>query len=125
MSNYIDIYTREQAIKDDVLVDVTEMAKEAGFVIPTCITASVNVLLKENAGYMHQDYDGMLWDILWILYCNVKTVKGKTDTINFEVIIHKKVHTSKTDKTEKFKAVLSANWPDHKPVLTIMLKNED
>jgi hypothetical protein len=34
-------YTRKQAIADGVLIDVTELAKEAGFKCPVAFTSSV------------------------------------------------------------------------------------
>jgi hypothetical protein len=37
----IHSYTRKQAIDDGVLVDVTELAKASGFVVPVAMTAAV------------------------------------------------------------------------------------
>jgi len=37
----ISRYSRKQAIEDGVLIDVTEMAKEAGFKWNTCITSTL------------------------------------------------------------------------------------
>ena len=34
----ISCYTRQQAIEDGVLVDVTEQAKQIGFKVNTCVT---------------------------------------------------------------------------------------
>jgi hypothetical protein len=44
----IHMYTREQAIADGQLVDVSETpeAKEAGFRIPVCLTAGVHALVQ-------------------------------------------------------------------------------
>ena len=39
-------YTRRQAIDDGVLVDVTEMAREAGFSWPFAMTAEVWALIE-------------------------------------------------------------------------------
>jgi len=36
----VSIYTRKQAISDGVLVDVTDMAKEAGIKYPVALTAA-------------------------------------------------------------------------------------
>ncbi len=44
MSNNFEMihsYTRKQAIDDGLLIDVSEMAKEAGFKWPIAITATV------------------------------------------------------------------------------------
>jgi uncharacterized protein DUF6573 len=37
----ISVYTREQAIADGVLMDVSDMAKEAGFKWPVAVTLAV------------------------------------------------------------------------------------
>ncbi len=44
----IHMYTREQAIEDGQLIDVSETpeAKEAGFRIPVCLTAGVHALVQ-------------------------------------------------------------------------------
>ena len=41
METVISQYTRAQAIEDGVLIDVSKMAKEAGFTIPVAVTAAV------------------------------------------------------------------------------------
>ena len=41
MDGIIARYTRAQAIEDGVLIDVSKMAKEAGFVIPVAVTDAV------------------------------------------------------------------------------------
>jgi type I site-specific restriction endonuclease len=61
-------YTRAQAIADGVLVDVTETAKETGFKLPVVITEALHSRLtptKADQG-LGQDYDGRLWDVLWL-----------------------------------------------------------
>ena len=65
----IHMYTREQAIADGQLVDVSETpeAKEAGFRIPVCLTAGVHALVQVPellSGW--QDYTGRLWDTLFL-----------------------------------------------------------
>jgi hypothetical protein len=41
-------YTRAQALADGVLVDVSQMAREAGFKFPTAITADLHSRLEPN-----------------------------------------------------------------------------
>ena len=65
----ISSYTRAQAIEDGVLADVTELAAEAGFVVPVAITAAVHADIAEiPPSKSHQDYKGRLWDVLWMGY---------------------------------------------------------
>jgi hypothetical protein len=61
-------YTRKQAIDDGVLIDVTELAKDAGFKCPVAFTNSVyerHVRVPENV--VDMDETGRLWDMLWLL----------------------------------------------------------
>jgi len=67
-------YTRKQAIDDGVLVDVSQMAAEAGVKLPTALTRAVYeqyvVVPPELKGL--QDDSGRLWDILWMFACAVR-----------------------------------------------------
>jgi hypothetical protein len=60
-------YTRQQAIEDGVLVDVscTREAKEAGFKAPLCLTRGVYSQVEVPEGLEGiQDMKGRLWDTL-------------------------------------------------------------
>lgn len=61
-------YTREQALSDEVLIDVTAMAKEAGFSCPAAITAALYSELNPNQRELSygQSYEGRLWDVLFM-----------------------------------------------------------
>ena len=61
----ISVYTQDQGVEDGFLVNVSELAKEAGISIPVHITAGVQGLCEvphELEGC--QDYTGRLWDVL-------------------------------------------------------------
>ncbi len=61
----ISVYSQEQAVEDGFLVDVTELAKEAGFQIPVHITCGVQSLCEVPEDLKGcQDYPGRLWDVL-------------------------------------------------------------
>lgn len=64
----ISRYTRDRAIKDGVLVDVTETAREAGFKHPLALTAAVHADIKDITPSKRgiQDEEGRLWDLLWM-----------------------------------------------------------
>jgi hypothetical protein len=82
-------YTRTQAIQDGVLVDVTETAKEVGFKLPVVITEALHNRLtptKADAG-PGQDYDGRLWDVLWLAAFTIKLADRSTDTVTFTVVL--------------------------------------
>src|SRR5262245_25524940 len=67
-SEIIHAYTRAQAIADGILVDVSELAKEAGLMYPVALTRAVfEAYVKVPAGVKAQDETGRLWDILNLL----------------------------------------------------------
>lgn len=140
-------YTRSQAIDDGVLIDVSEMAREAGFKIPVAITAAVNSLIEnipESRSW--QDVDGRLWDVLWMASQAAKRHKNETIilyTLNLahterkEVYYKPKIDMAKNIYKEgyyKERNVLIENQTlkmaitggdNGEPVITIMLPNED
>ena len=80
-------YTRAQAIQDGVLVDVTETSKEVGFKLPVAITEALHNRLtptKVDAS-LGQDYDGRLWNVLWLAAFTIKLADPGTDTVAFTV----------------------------------------
>ena len=90
-------YTRADGIRDGMLVDVTETAREAGFKIPTAITARVQdecVRWTEDDARRRpripQDEDGRLWDVLWMAACRARETarRGRNvSTARFQVIV--------------------------------------
>jgi DNA repair protein RadC len=81
-------YTREQALADGVLVDVSKMAREAGFKFPTAVTADLHARLEINDAEISwgQSYDGRLWDVLWMASLGARKA-GRTDRVSFQVIL--------------------------------------
>jgi hypothetical protein len=60
-------YTRAQAIEEGVLVDVTKMAKEAGFTCNTVVTQSLwHAINKIPKTHEWESVNGRLWDVLWM-----------------------------------------------------------
>ena len=82
-------YTRAQAIADGVLVDVSETAKETGFKLPVAITAALHNRLTPTKAdqYLGQDYDGRLWDVIWLAAFTIKLADRSVDTVNFTVVL--------------------------------------
>ena len=116
----IDSYSRSDALKDGVLVDVSKLAKGAGFKYPVAITSDIEAIIQQaiaNPKYCN-DYSGVLWDILWM--CKLKAKQSKDCEVWFQTIItgvgRKKLHT--------FKAICGPG-DNMESVVTIMLENED
>jgi hypothetical protein len=111
-------YTRKQAIKDGILVDVTAQAKETGFKVPVAITSTVYD--KYIPSDLHgQDERGRLHDLLWMLFLKARGCEERI--IFFEVIFQM---TESKQEVIKLKAIIGpGDTPE--PVLTIMLPEED
>lgn len=115
-SDIICKYTRQDALNDGILVDVTEMAKEAGFKCPVAITHKVHCMCQPPKGSC-QSYDGRLWDVLWMCKYGIKTKKNKQiNFVKFMVKIGR--------RTEKLKVYCHPGDEDEM-VMTIMEINED
>lgn len=115
-------YTREQALKDRVLVDITLMAKRAGFPYPVAVTSSVWGLVVHPAIAKGRSIHCQLWDLLTALKAAVNYQSAKKDRTRFPILFD-------TRPTEEYRA--ESLWAmiqmgnDHKPVITIMQEGED
>ena len=80
--NIIHRYAREEAIRDGVLIDVTEQARETGIRVPAVITGHLHQVLEEiPATSSGQDWRGRLHDVLWMTFLKLKSMHTakKTD----------------------------------------------
>src|SRR5260370_34133619 len=69
-ADLIHRYTRADAIRDGVLVDVSATAREAGIRWPVALTcAAWGRCVRVPAGVHFQDEAGRLWDVCWMLAC--------------------------------------------------------
>ncbi|RUL81696.1 DUF6573 family protein [Tautonia sociabilis] len=119
----IHAYTRRQAIEDGVLVDVSEMAREAGFVYPVALTCGAWAeCVRVPAGVGGQDEAGRLWDVLQVLRLAIRGARG-TDRVAFAV----RVQNADTDELPPLVPLYAVCGPgdDAEPVLTVMLPHED
>lgn len=91
----VSSYTREQAIEDGMLVDVSKqmpgLVGGAGFKVPLVITAGVHGLCEVPEDLIGlQDYSGQLWDVLWLARTAFKAAliisEEKARHVEFEVI---------------------------------------
>ena len=81
-------YTRAQAIDDGVLIDVTKIAREAGFKFPVACTSGLfyrYIETVENVpeDYPPQDESGRLWDLLTMLRYGIKKSNGREIVFSF------------------------------------------
>jgi hypothetical protein len=117
-------YTQAQAIEDGVLVDVSQIAREAGIKFPVALTRAVWVNYVEvPEGVVAQDESGRLWDILWMLRCQIRRSQG--DTLHFQLYVrnHNRERLTRQDLVTVKAVCGPGDTPD--PVITIMLPDED
>lgn len=121
MTNIIFSYSRAQAIGDGVLVDVSEIAKEAGFHYPVAFTHAVWAgcveVAEDDTG---QDEQGRLWDILNVMRYRIRAAADQ-QIIHFEVLVSK---GGKRPKPIQLKAHCGPG-DNLEPVITVMEPNED
>ena len=131
----ISVYTRAQAIKDGVLVDVTDTKerREAGFKYPTAVTIGVwtkVVTPPEEAKRFGESVEGRLWEVLWMLKVAIGKAKAKAartgsnavdDTVHFAVVATDQHGRAKVHKL--WSRCHAGDTPA--PVITIMLEGED
>jgi len=113
-------YSRQDAIRDGVLIDVSTLAAEAGCSIPVAISQGVYQLcVSVPEGVTWQDESGRLWDVLWML--TVAANKKRGPELEFSTLIQ---NSPGLLDTVRLKALIN-DGDDGKPVLTILLPNED
>lgn len=121
-------YTRAQALEDGYLVDVSAIAKEAGFKIPTALTRAVwedCVAWDESDSkrQTHQDQDGRLWDVLYMASMAARTSQ------HAEQIMYQLYRVPRGGRARRARLVtlkLHIGPGDQgEPVVTILQPNED
>lgn len=119
----VSTYLRKQAIEDGVLVDVTDTAKEAGFVYPVALTRAVweRYVKVPDAVSFSQDEAGRLWDILWMLRAQIARGNGGRE-LRFELVVQNEPGKA---KPVTLKAVCGPGDNAAEPVITVMLPEED
>jgi hypothetical protein len=135
-------YTRQQAIEDGVLVDLSSttdswmpaMIREAGITIPVAMTAAafVDCVSPMDGEGLElapgQDIKGRLWDVLWMFTCAVRSGGRDKSEILFRLRVVPNIpagsHRYPRAKLVTLKAVIGGD--DHgAPCITIMYPHED
>ena len=113
-------YTRQQAIKDGVLIECNSLAKEAGYKVPVAITVGLDVKYLENfQGGTGQSREGRLWDVLMVLLFKIKEGGGEDNILLFQVTFQMK--EGMIDVTLRAEIGPGDN---SEPVMTIGLPND-
>lgn len=122
----IYVYSRAQALEDGVLVDVSELAKEAGFCYPVAMTRAAWVDCVEwsdqDSERVCQDEVARLWDVLFLAAHAARRSSG--DRLTF--LIHRIPRDRCSTHPEQVSLQMLIGPGDRgEPVMTIMLLGED
>jgi hypothetical protein len=136
----IHSYTRAQAIADGVLVDVSELAKEAGFRFPVAVTSGVWAeCVRVPEGVTGQDETGRLWDVLTMLRFAIARQKRDATRIvprfalpgqtapgeRVDIAVHVRNDDGEGDPPLVQLYALCGPGDNAEPVITVMLIGED
>jgi len=121
-ADIIHRYTRADALRDGVLIDVSTTAKEAGIRFPVALTAAVWALcVTVPPGVRCQDEAGRLWDVLWLLRL---AIFGKdAQEVRFAVHVRND-NRERTPPLVRLKALCGPD-DDGSPCITVLLPDED
>lgn len=122
----ISLYTRQQAIADGTLVDVSETALEAGFRFPVALTRAawvdcVEWTDQDSNRQTYQDEAGRLWDVLWMASRAAR--RGGSETL-FQLYRVPRGGRGIKPRLTTLK-MLCGPGDQGEPVITILLPDED
>jgi hypothetical protein len=116
-------YSRAQAIGDDILVDVSEVAREAGITFPVALTRAVfEKCVTIPKGVRLQDENGRLWDVCYMLSDAIRRSRST------ELLMYKlHVRNDNRDRTPPLITLKAVCRPGDTaaPVITVMMPDED
>lgn len=114
-------YSRAEAIRDGVLIDATELAREAGFRYPVALTSAAwhDCVAVPPIDTVHDEI-GRLWDVLNVLRFTIVASRGTTDVYFCVAVCDER----EMARQVKLKAICGPG-DDGEPVITVMLPDED
>jgi hypothetical protein len=115
-------YTRADALRDGVLIDVSAVAREAGFRYPVALTrAAWERCVAVPPGVLCQDEAGRLWDVLWLLACATRRAGGPEVRYGVHV---RNDNRERTPPLVRLKAICGPG-DQGEPVVTVLFTDED
>lgn len=119
--DYISTYTRAQAIEDGFLIDVSSLARDAGFRVPVAISKGLSAVLENIPTTSTEDYIGRLWDVLTAARLAAKRAAPGENAAAFQVVIKQPRPAPRL--TQCYSIIGPGDAGE--PVITIMLADED
>jgi hypothetical protein len=125
----ISSYSRAQAIEDGILIDVSEMAREAGFKPPVALTSAawedcVAWNADDNKRQTYQDESGRLWDVLFMLHFAIQCSRNNNSTLLYKLRRVPRGGRGHLARDVTLKSIIGSGDTSD-PVITIMLPHED
>jgi hypothetical protein len=122
----IHAYSRDDALNDGELIDITDMAAEAGFKYPTAVSRAVWSILQvpDHPKAAGETVDGRIWDMLTMLRVEIGKPSNREDwidSVKFEFV----ATNEKGRKTTRKLWSKCGPGDSRAPVLTIMMQGED
>lgn len=122
----ISSYSRKQAIEDGILVDVSEVAREAGLKFPVALTRAVYEdcvawTEEDSKRQTYQDLSGRLWDVVYMLRC---AARNGGSEMHYSLYRVPKGGKGKKARLVTLKAVCGPS-DDMSPCITVMQIDED
>jgi hypothetical protein len=127
-STVVHVVTREELLRDGVLIDVSSIAREAGFRKPVALTAEVwaDCVEWDNSDTNRQcpqDEEGRIWDVVWMAKNAAQRARCSSVT-TFEVHRIPRGGRALVPKPVQLKLVIGSG-DDGAPVFTIMQPGQD
>jgi hypothetical protein len=123
-ADYVHRYTRADAIRDGVLIDVSQTAREAGFCWPVALTSTVwERCVTVPPGVLCQDEAGRLWDVLTMLRFAICARNADACEVRFALHVRND-NRERTPPLVTLKAICGPG-DQGEPVITVMLPDED
>lgn len=123
----IHSYNRADAITDGILIDVTNVAREAGFKVPVALTAEVRNdcvtwTAEDSKRQVLQYGAGRLWDVLWTAF--VATRRANGDRVSFKLYRVPRVGRGCRPRLTTLQLHIGPG-DDLEPVITVLLSGQD
>ncbi len=122
-TDLIHRYTRAEALRDGVLIDVSQTAREVGIRWPVALSAAAWAKCVAVPPGVHcQDEAGRLWDVVWLLRCAIGRSDGGAE-IRFGV----HVRNDNRDRTPPLVRLKARCGPGDagERCITVLLPDED
>ena len=119
----IHSYSRQQAIDDGVLIDVSQTGEEAGIRRPIALTRALYETYVKPSRELEdvgQSVEGRLWDLLFIFVFYAR--KAKEQVFNYKCLFL--MNPSGVPQIKFIKAHIGPG-DQGEPVITLMLPEED